>query len=51
MINPSDLFEEDLDLPDPDADRRYRQLMGLDNTKTRLAKEAELILQHHRAWT
>jgi AAA+ superfamily predicted ATPase len=45
MINPSDLFEEDLDLPDPDADRRYRQLLGLDDTKTRLAKEAELILQ------
>ena len=45
MINPADLFEEDLDLPDPDADRRYHQLVGLDDTKTRLAKEGELILQ------
>lgn len=44
MINPADLFEEDLDLPDPDADRRYHQLMGLDETKAVLAKEAELIL-------
>jgi AAA+ superfamily predicted ATPase len=45
MTAPADLFEEDLDLPDPDADRRYHQLMGLDDTKTRLVKEAELILQ------
>ncbi len=45
MTNPADLFEEDLDLPDPDADRRYHQLMGLDDIKTQLAKEAELILQ------
>jgi len=45
MTNPTDLFEEDLDLPDPDADRRYHQLMGLDEIKDRLTKEAELILQ------
>ena len=45
MTSPTDLFEEDLDLPDPDADRRYHQLIGLDVTKARLAKEAELILQ------
>ena len=41
----TDLFEEDLDMPDPDADRRYAQLIGLDDIKDRLAKEAELILQ------
>ncbi|MFY1685009.1 AAA family ATPase [Micromonospora sp. WMMD730] len=40
-----DLFEEDLDLPDPDAQKRYVNLVGLDEIKTRLAKEAELILQ------
>lgn len=43
--NPDDLFEGDLDLPDPDADHRFGLLIGLDETKTRLAKEAELLLQ------
>lgn len=46
--NPIDLFEEDLDLPDPDADLRYAQLVGLDHIKDRLIKEAELILQPAR---
>jgi SpoVK/Ycf46/Vps4 family AAA+-type ATPase len=41
----NDLFEEDLDLPDPIAQQRYGALVGLDHIKTRLAKEAELILQ------
>jgi len=41
----TDLFEEDLDLPDPIAQRRYASLVGLDHIKTRLEKEAELILQ------
>lgn len=40
-----DLFEEDLDLPDPAAQQRYAALVGVDHIKTRLAKEAELILQ------
>jgi AAA+ superfamily predicted ATPase len=44
----TDLFEEDLDMPDPNADRRYAQLVGLDHIKDRLAKEAELILQPAR---
>jgi pantothenate kinase-related protein Tda10 len=46
-MNPTtdDLFEEDLDLPDPIAQQRYGALVGLDDVKTRLAKEAELILQ------
>ena len=46
-MNPTtdDLFEEDLDLPDPLAQQRYAALVGLDPIKTRLAKEAELILQ------
>jgi AAA+ superfamily predicted ATPase len=46
-MNPTtdDLFEEDLDLPDPLAQQRYAALIGLDPIKTRLAKEAELILQ------
>lgn len=43
MIN--DLFEDDLDLPDPVAQQRYAGLIGLDDIKTRLAKEAELILR------
>lgn len=46
MITASDdLFEEDLDLPSPYAQQRYAQLVGLDQVKDRLAKEAELILQ------
>jgi AAA+ superfamily predicted ATPase len=44
---PDDLFEEDIDLPDPSAQRRYHQLVGLDDVKKRLLKEAELILQPH----
>jgi AAA+ superfamily predicted ATPase len=46
-MNPTndDLFEEDLDLPDPIAQQRYTALVGLDPIKARLAKEAELILQ------
>ena len=46
-MNPTndDLFEEDLDLPDPIAQQRYNALVGLDSIKIRLAKEAELILQ------
>lgn len=48
-----DLFEDDLDLPDPLAQQRYARLIGLDHVKTRLAKEAELILQPHllREWS
>ncbi|GLW28302.1 AAA family ATPase [Actinoplanes regularis] len=46
-MNPTndDLFEEDLDLPDPIAQQRFNALVGLDSIKIRLAKEAELILQ------
>jgi AAA+ superfamily predicted ATPase len=44
-IPTNDLFEEDLDLPDPIAQQRYAALVGLDDVKTRLMKEAELILQ------
>jgi AAA+ superfamily predicted ATPase len=46
-MNPTndDLFEEDLDLPDPIAQQRYNALVGLDPIKIRLVKEAELILQ------
>src|SRR5260370_14013125 len=43
--SPTDLFEEALHLPAPAAARRYAQLIGLDDIKDRLAKEAELILQ------
>ena len=42
---PSDLFEEDLDLPDALAQHRYAGLIGLDHVKARLAKEAELLLR------
>lgn len=45
MTATNDLFEEDLDLPDPTAQHRYAALVGLDHIKDRLMKEAELILQ------
>ncbi len=45
MTATNDLFEEDLDLPDPTAQHRYAALVGLDRIKDRLMKEAELILQ------
>lgn len=41
----ADLFEDDIDMPDPDADRRYSRLIGLEPVQERLIKEAELILQ------
>jgi AAA+ superfamily predicted ATPase len=41
----NDLFEDDLDLPDPVAQQRYARLVGLDHVKARLAREAELIMQ------
>lgn len=43
--NVNDLFEEDLDLPDPTADRRFAELVGLEDIKQRLAKETEIILR------
>jgi AAA+ superfamily predicted ATPase len=42
-----DLFEDDLDLPDPIAQQRYAGLVGLDHIKERLTKEAELVLRPH----
>lgn len=52
-IRSNDLFEDDLDLPDPLAQQRYARLIGLDHVKIRLAKEAELILRPHllREWS
>ncbi len=40
----NDLFEELLELPDPDADRRFRSLVGLEEMKVRLEKEAAILL-------
>ncbi|WP_428115624.1 AAA family ATPase [Candidatus Poriferisodalis sp.] len=39
-----DIFEEFIDLPDPTAQRRYHQLVGLDDVKQRLSAEGELLL-------
>ena len=43
-----DVFEEILDLPDPAAQRRYQNLVGLDDTKARLSAEGELMLYPER---
>lgn len=39
------LFENVLNFPDLDAQARYEALVGLDNTKERLEKEAEVMLR------
>jgi SpoVK/Ycf46/Vps4 family AAA+-type ATPase len=39
------LFEEVLNFPDPDYQKRYEALVGLDGVKERLEKEAEALLR------
>lgn len=39
------LFETVLNFPDPDAQKRYQDLVGLEATKERLEKEAEAMLR------
>lgn len=43
-MNETQLFEEIIELPDTDSGRRYYALVGLDDVKGRLAKEAEILL-------
>ncbi len=38
------IFEGSTEFPDPDAQRRFAQLVGLDEVKSRLVKEARLLL-------
>ena len=40
----SELFDERRQMPDPDADREFKQLVGLDRLKTVLLKQARLVL-------
>jgi AAA+ superfamily predicted ATPase len=44
----SELFEEVLELPDARAERRYAGLVGLDEVKERVEKEAEMLLRPER---
>jgi SpoVK/Ycf46/Vps4 family AAA+-type ATPase len=44
MKSREDLFDAVIELPDTSARRRYEGLVGLDDIKERLAKEAELLL-------
>ena len=41
----SQLFDEVLDLPDPNANRRYEQLLGLDEIKAQIHKQARILLK------
>ena len=43
--NLTDLFDAVLPLPDTAADRRYEQLVGLDDLKSQLLKQARILLQ------
>lgn len=49
----NDIFDEIIDLPDPTLDRQYESLVGLDETKTALAKQATLLLNptHLDEWS
>lgn len=44
MTAREDLFDAVVELPDTSVQRRYEALVGLDDAKARLAKEAELLL-------
>lgn len=44
-IDIGELFDEVLDLPDPNAQRRYDQLVGLDAVKTQIHKQARILLK------
>ncbi|MHB1510909.1 MAG: ATP-binding protein [Acidimicrobiales bacterium] len=44
MSSTPDLFEAVLELPDASASARYESLVGLDDVKARLSKEAQLLL-------
>jgi SpoVK/Ycf46/Vps4 family AAA+-type ATPase len=41
----SDIFDQVLELPDPDKDRQFEELVGLDDVKSRLVKEGRLLLR------
>lgn len=41
----SDLFDEVLDLPDPNAQRRYAALVGLDDIKAQVQKQARILVK------
>lgn len=52
MTDPNDLFHPVIELPEPVRYARYRRLIGLEDTKTRLRKEATLLADPDRlrAW-
>src|SRR5215472_9582430 len=41
-----DLFSEVLNFPDPDAQQRFAELVGVDDVKQRLVSEALMLLDH-----
>ena len=40
----NDIFDEVLELPDPESTRQFDELVGLDTVKARLIKEGRLLL-------
>jgi AAA+ superfamily predicted ATPase len=44
-IEITELFDQVLDLPDPNAQRRYEELVGLDDVKTQINKQARILLK------
>ena len=44
MDSPQQVFEEILEYPDPDALDEYHRLIGLDDLKARLTKEAMIMI-------
>lgn len=45
MTDIDELFDEVLDLPDPHAQRRYAALVGLDEVKSQIHKQAKILLR------
>src|SRR6266478_4159050 len=43
-MEPERLFDEVIELPDPDMERQFRDLVGLDEVKRLLLKEGRLLL-------
>jgi AAA+ superfamily predicted ATPase len=44
-VDIDELFDEVIDLPDPNAQRRYASLVGLDDVKAQIHKQARILLK------
>ena len=45
----NEIFDDVIELPDPDSSRQFDELVGIDNAKVRLVKESEKDLRDRRS--